>query len=29
MFHTAVVEKIKTDILGSITFQKKIVPFMR
>jgi len=28
MFQTAVVEKIKTDILGSITFQKT-VPFMR
>jgi len=28
MFQTNVVEKIKTRILGSITFFPKIVPFM-
>ena len=29
MFHTKLVEKIKTHILHSITFFPKIVPFMR
>ena len=29
MFQTKVVEKIKTDILCSVTFLKKIVPFLK
>jgi len=29
MFQTKIVEKVKTHILCSVTFLKKIIPFMR